>query len=78
MQGVLNDVEGKDCVCRVPGSSLSGEDEVVEEGNTALAAVQVELLFVQGIYFVSHAYVFTMTARLMSDSYYARVRPMNG
>ena len=58
-------------------SRLSGEDEVVEEGNTALAT-QVERLFVQGIYFISHSYVFTMTARLMWDSYYARILIMNG
>jgi hypothetical protein len=54
------------------GSRLSEDDEVIEEGNTALAA-QIELLFVQGIYFIPHPYVFTMTARLMWDSYYARI-----
>jgi len=55
-----------------PGSRLSEEDEIVEEKNTALAA-QIELLFVQGIYFITHPYVFTMTAGLMWDSYYARI-----
>jgi hypothetical protein len=55
-----------------PGSRLNGEDEVVEEGNTTLAA-QLELVFVQGIYFISHSYVITTTARLMWDRYDARI-----
>jgi hypothetical protein len=56
---------------------LRGEDEVVEEGNTALAA-QFELSFVQGIYFVSLSYLFTMIAHLMWRNYFERVWPMNG
>ena len=41
-------------------------------------ATQVELLYVQGIYFLSHSYVFAVTARPMWQNHSAQFWPMSG